>query len=220
MKDRLDLIVCAAIAYIGPKAWLDLVFGGGGTLADNGVSSLKYFTVLSNLFAAFACVVYLIDRFSRRGERRARTSTAAQRLKFAGAVAVMLTFLVVVTFLGPLYTYKAMFKGGNLHLHLTVPLLSFLDVCFLDDRMDLDIKSTFLAVIPPAVYGIAYRANIFINGRGEWPDTNDWYSFAMWGKGVMMVILVVLALITWLMAVGMLILHNWQAADDLRVHRR
>ena len=31
------------------------------------------------------------------------------------------------------------------------------------------------------IYGAGYLGNILLNGVGEWPDTNDWYSFMMWG---------------------------------------
>ncbi len=46
-KIRKTLNILLAIAVFG--AWGHMVFSGGGTLADSGLSSLKYFTVLSNL---------------------------------------------------------------------------------------------------------------------------------------------------------------------------
>ena len=61
----------------------------------------------------------------------------------------------------------------------------------------------FIAVIAPLVYGIAYLANILINGMGEWPDTNDWYLFFAWGYPAGMIIYAVIVTVTWLLAFGM-----------------
>ena len=52
-----------------------------------------------------------------------------------------------------------------------------------------------------ALYGIAYCANILINGVGTFPNTNDWYGFTMWGVQFMPVVLLVMLLATWLFAV-------------------
>ena len=63
-KFRKALNVVLAIAVFG--AWGQMVFSGEGTLASTGLSSLKYFTVLSNLLMAAAsivcrmCVVFMI----------------------------------------------------------------------------------------------------------------------------------------------------------------
>ena len=48
--------------------------------------------------------------------------------------------------------------------------------------------------------GVVYIINILINGRGEWPNTNDWYMFFRWGFPVGITIYVVIAIVTWLLA--------------------
>ena len=166
-KFRKALNVVLAIAVFG--AWGQMVFSGEGTLASTGLSSLKYFTVLSNLLEGFACLYWLAGKGAK-----------GERLKFVATVAVSITFLVVMTFLGPLYGYPAMFHGGNLWLHLIVPVGAILEQLFLS-KGPFGLKDVLFAALPVLFYGAGYLGNILMNGVGEWPDTNDWYSFMMWG---------------------------------------
>ena len=166
-KFRKALNVLLAIAVFG--AWGRMVVSGEGTLASTGLSSLKYFTVLSNLLEGFACLYWLAGKVAK-----------GERLKFVATVAVSITFLVVMTFLGPLYGYPFMFEGANLWLHLLVPVGAILEQIFLS-KGTFDRKDMLFAALPVLFYGAGYLGNILMNGVGEWPDTNDWYSFMMWG---------------------------------------
>lgn len=166
-KIRKGLNALLAIAVFG--AWGQMVVSGEGTLASTGLSSLKYFTVLSNLLEGFACLYWLAGKGSK-----------GERLKFVSTVAVSITFLVVMTFLGPLYGYPFLFEGANLWLHLIVPVGAILEQIFLSDG-SFGRKDILLSAAPVLIYGAGYLANILLNGVGEWPDTNDWYSFMMWG---------------------------------------
>ena len=166
-KFRKALNVLLAIAVFG--AWGRMVVSGEGTLASTGLSSLKYFTVLSNLLEGFACLYWLAGKGAK-----------GERLKFVATVAVSITFLVVMTFLGPLYGYPFMFEGANLWLHLLVPVGAILEQIFLS-KGTFDRKDMLFAALPVLFYGAGYLGNILMNGVGEWPDTNDWYSFMMWG---------------------------------------
>ena len=159
--------VLLAIAVFG--AWGRMLVSGEGTLASTGLSSLKYFTVLSNLLEGFACLYWLAGKGAK-----------GERLKFVATVAVSITFLVVMTFLGPLYGYPFMFEGANLWFHLLVPVGAILEQVFLS-KGPFGRKDVLFAALPVLFYGAGYLCNILMNGVGEWPDTNDWYSFMMWG---------------------------------------
>ena len=59
-------------------------------------------------------------------------------------------------------------------------------------------RQTFFAMIPPALYGVAYLANCLVNGVGSWDTVrNDWYSFLEWGYAVGVLIFVVVCLLAW-----------------------
>ena len=132
---------------------------------------------------------------------------AVEVLKYAATVSVGITFLTVVVFLGPLYGYPEMFAGPNLWLHLIVPVAALAEN-FLLCKTAFSARDNVLALVPVLIYGTGYILNNVINGIGEWPDTNDWYSFLMWGYPVGVVIFVVICLVGW--AIGRSI-RKWGA---------
>lgn len=180
-------------------SWLGVFFFGSGSLIQNGFGSLRYFTMLSNLFAGFTAIAWLVS--TGRSED-GRASERVERIKYIAAASVGLTCAVVLFFLGPLYGYPAMFAGYNLPFHLIVPVIAILEIIFLSDAAYTR-RDNLLAVIPPLIYGIVYLANILINGIGEWPDTNDWYFFFYWGYPVGMLIYAVILTATWLIGLLM-----------------
>ena len=66
-RTTLRVIVNIGIAAVVIVCWVAMVFGSGGSLADTGLRSLKYFTVLSNFLAAIAAIVWLCAGRTRGG---------------------------------------------------------------------------------------------------------------------------------------------------------
>ena len=168
----------------------------------NGINSLKYFTVLSNLLEGAASVIWLIS--TRKNDK---ASERAELLKYIAAAAVGLTCATVLVFLGPLYGYPAMFAGGSLYMHLLTPVVAIAEIIFLSDYKYTR-KDNRLVVLSPLIYGVFYLGNNLINGIGEWPDTNDWYFFLAWGYPVGIFIFVIICIVTWLLGLAMRKLHN------------
>ncbi len=168
--------------------WLRMVFVFSGTaLTTKGLGSLKYFTVLSNLFEGIACLIWLYS--------------GNERIKYAAAVSVTLTFVVVITFLGPLFGYLAMFRGVSFWMHLIVPIGALLEILFWN-RETFNKKDNLLAVLPMGLYGLYYMANNIINGIGQWPKTNDWYGFLRWGYPIGFMFYFVILLVTFLIGLA------------------
>ena len=127
------------------------------------------------------------------------------------ATAVGLTFLVVVVFLGPTSPsgYLSMFVGANFFMHLITPLIAMIDMMFFYETAEtFNIKQSLLAVIPMIMYGIFYLGNLIVNGIGTYPNTNDWYGFAQWGMQYTYLIFVIVAFVTWLIALVIRAIHN------------
>ncbi len=198
---RIRRIVNTFIAAAVAGSWLAMALYGKGSLAENGLGNLKYFTVQSNLLEGAVSVLWLLVSGSGSAwEQR------AERLKYIAAAAVGLTFAVVIGFLGPLYGYRAMFTGANLFFHMIIPLVSMAEIMFLSDAL-FTTKDNNYTVIPPLVYGTAYLINNLINGTGEWPDTNDWYAFLAWGYPAGIAIFAVICAVTWLLGFLMRKIH-------------
>lgn len=184
----------------------------GGLLSSSGWENFKYFTVLSNVFCGIVAGVFLVTQALCMSGKDGPTVVLGREAlangtkgpeyplwlllaKLAAAAAVTVTFLVVACFFGPLYTYPVLYKGSNLWFHLIIPLLGMIEFCLLEG--EIPFHMTFLTGAPALVYGCFYLGNILINGKGDWPDTNDWYGFMNWGFGVAMVIFAVIVLTSW-----------------------
>ena len=215
-KLRKYVNIFLVIAVLG--SWIAIFVSASGTLMQNGLNSMKYFTVLSNLLEGFASVVWLVSsgrngKASSNGNgrtssnRTGKASSQAELLKYIAAAAVGLTCVVVLAFLGPLYGYPAMFEGGSLFMHLLTPLVAIAEIIFLSDA-EYTRRDNRLVMLSPLVYGAFYLGNNIINGIGEWPDTNDWYLFLTWGYPVGILIFAVICVVTWLLGFAMRKLHR------------
>ena len=194
-------------------SWIAVFFYGSGSLLQNGFGSLRYFTMLSNLFVGFVAIAWLItagkagkaidaakEGKAEKASDAVKEGEAGRRielLKYVSAASVGLTFATVLFFLGPIYGYSEMFGGANFVMHFVTPVAAMTEIIFLTDT-PFTRKDNLMVIIPPLLYGIGYLANILINGIGEFPDTNDWYFFFAWGYGIGAVIYFVLMLVTWL----------------------
>ncbi len=106
------------------------------------------------------------------------------RTALMAAAAVGLTFVIIAFFLAPMYPSLNLYEGGNFWFHLIVPLTGMVEFVLLKNDSKIPLKYATISAVLSFVYGIYYLGNILINGKGEWPDTNDWYGFLNWGYPV------------------------------------
>lgn len=193
MKKTIRIVLNAVIALTVIGVWiLSFFFWRDSALGGSGWEDLKYFTVESNLFVGVVALAWLLS--CAFGRQRARWLTV---MKYISTAAVFVTFSVVVIFLGPLYGYGRMYYGANFFFHLLIPLLAIAEFILFEES-DLSFRESFLAMIPPSVYGVGYLTNCLVNGVGSWETVrNDWYSFLEWGYAVGAAIFVVICLIAW-----------------------
>ena len=184
---------------------ISVIFPQENRLPSKGLMGLRYFTTLSNFFAGAVALIVLI--YLIRNKEKIGLPVALARLKLMSAAAVMVTFLVVIAFLGPVYGFEKLYAGSNFFYHLVIPLAALVDYCFAEKIEKNPFRDTLFAAIPVLLYGTVYLSNIAINGVGVWPDTNDWYGFTTWGIPMSFVIFGMITLISWIMAVIMRWVH-------------
>lgn len=180
MKKTIRIILNAFLAVMVIIQWVILSTGmPGSTFMSGGFRTLRYFTVLSNLLEAAACVMWILKK--------------DEKLKYIAAVSVGLTFTVVMAFLGPLFGYPMMFRGPSLWMHGIVPLAAMAEfiIC---NRDKITVRDNLWAVFPMLIYGICYLGNIIINGI----PGNDWYGFMLWGYPGGAAALVIIVFVTYL----------------------
>jgi len=194
-KDFIRVIVNSVLAIAVFTVWiLSFFFWRDSTLGGSGWSDLKYFTVQSNLLVGVVAVLWLVFRLAKGKGGVPRWLTL---LKYLSTVAVSVTFLVVLTFLGPLYGYGRMYYGANLFFHLLVPLFAMGEYALLEEG-EISFRMSFFAALPPFLYGIGYLTNCLVNGIGSWDTVrHDWYSFLEWGYPVGIAMFLLLCAVAW-----------------------
>ena len=191
---RRSLAMNTAIVVLTAFAWSQMMFGWGwehAPLSGLGLSTLKYFTIQSNLLSAVvsaACVAFYLRNDGQP------LPDWLHGMRLVATTAVMLTFLTVEAFLAPvMYGYPSMHAGANLWFHLVLPLMAAVGFYVFEADRPLSPRWVFAALIPVALYGVGYAANILINGVGTPGHTNDWYGFAQWGLARIPLVFAVMA---------------------------
>ena len=200
LSTRNALAIAAQVLVAALTAYAISIFftsGGEGNMQVAGWRAFRYFTIDSNVLAALAglvCIPYEI-RALKTGEET--LPHWALILYYVGAVAVSVTMMVTVAFLGPIYGYPAMFVGVNFFLHGLNPILCILTVMFLL-RGPIRLREAWLCVIPVVVYGAVYFVQVVVIGyeNGGWPD---FYAFNV--NGMWYLALIIIGLLAFLLGV-------------------
>ena len=196
----ISVAINLVIAVGSVAAWLSIMLGRGDdrTLALRGWRSLKYYTVLSNLFSAGVSAAYLLFCLLPG----AAPTKVLLTLKLAAASVVMITFLVTATLLGPTMGWKLMYQGGNFWLHLVLPLLAAADVCLFAPVGDLPVAYTVAPVAFTAIYAVGYLRPVLRYGGERDGHVYDFYHFLRWGQEKIWYVAVFMLLATWLIALA------------------
>lgn len=194
-----SILLNIAIAIISVLAWISVVQGRGDdrSLMAHGLRSLKYYTVLSNLFSGPVSTLHVADVLLSHGS----PASWILVLKLAAASVVMVTFLTVMLFLGPTMGWEYMFKAGNFWLHLALPLAAAADVCLFVPVGELPFLATLAPVAFTAAYGVFYLGRILRYGVERDGVVYDFYGFLRWGKDKIGIVVAVMLTATWLIAV-------------------
>ena len=131
-----------------------------------GTKCFRFFTILSNRFCAVSALLLVLS-----------SSYWAWLLKYVGTVAVTVTLLTVILFLGPNMGYKQLLSGKDLYLHLCGPLLAIASFCFMERRYDFSFPLSLLGILPVIIYGTVYLFEVVI-----WKNWEDFYGYNRDGK--------------------------------------
>ena len=192
-----------AVTFMVVLGWVMMLKGTeSGNLAEASFKSLKFFTVLSNIFAALASLIYGVTMLLIMAGAVKEMPKWIFVLRFMSVVAVAITFLTVMVFLGPTTGFGKMFKGSNLWFHMVVPITAILGFIFFDHASSLKFIETLFAVIPAFLYATFYLMNIIKNGKGDEEHPNDWYGFLNWGPGFGALIALIILTASWGMGIA------------------
>ena len=146
---------------------------------ESGVGTLRMFTTLSNIVAAFAasmCLPFQIDGLRRD---RYKLPSWIVIVMYIGAVGVFLTFSIAITLISSFQGFsKTMLEGSNLFLHSINPILiTALFVLVVSDSK-IKFSYSFFPMIPIVIYMFIYFLMVFI--LKEWRDVYKTDDFIPW----------------------------------------
>lgn len=181
-------------------------FGNDGEYHIDPLGRFRLFTTDSNILCAVTSLIAAVAELRILTGKADKLPFAVQVMKYIGTTAVMLTFTVVVTFLGPTMGYiEMLFVGTSIYMHLLGPILAFVSFVFLEEGNALKKRIIPLGGASVFVYGIYYLVRfVFIE-----PVGSGWYDFYGFNIGGFWYIsFVVLNLVGVGLAALLRLLHN------------
>lgn len=155
----LDMLILTVMMFYRDGKWS----------VENGTNALKYYTFLSNVFCALTALgMVIFPNF-----------LPAWILKYTGTVAVTITFLTVLFFLGPVLGYKRVLTGRDFVMHLVNPILALVSLCVFE-RNEMPFYVTVFGLLQMILYGLLYGYKVmFAKGKKGW---DDFYGFNKGGR--------------------------------------
>ena len=187
----LGIVICSlVILFTFVTLTLNLINYYQHKSPESGIGTLRMFTTISNIVAAFAasmCLPFQID-----GLRRDRYNLPSWIviIMYIGAVGTFLTFFIAITLISAFQGFdKTMLIGTNLFMHTINPLLITTAFIFLTSESHIKFSRSFIPLIPVVLYMILYFVMVFV--LGEWRDHYRTNEYMPWP--VTLLILVVIS---------------------------
>ena len=146
--------------------------------------ALRYFTMLSNLYCAFASLALLICTLA------GKIPGAVRMLKYSSTCAVAITFLTVVLFLCPVSgKWKELLSGYDFFLHLICPVIAIVSYCFFEKRPTA-FYTVIYGTIPTAIYAVLYLFKVRLAApEKRWEDFYGFNRGKLWPLSIITVVL-------------------------------
>ncbi len=172
----------------------------GQWVPERGKFALRFFTTLSNILCAAACLLTALAMNAGGVPEWIWT------LKYIGTAAVTVTMLTVLLFLAPSFgkgALKVLLSGTDLFMHLITPLLALVSFCVFEKR-GMTFCQSLWGMLPVVLYGPVYLYKIlFALPEKRW---DDFYGFNKQGKWPVAFAGMVLG--TFLICMGIRLLQN------------
>ena len=172
----------------------------GQWVPERGKFALRFFTTLSNMLCAAACLLTAL------AINAGGIPEWIWMLKYIGTAAVTVTMLTVLFFLAPSFgkgALKVLLSGTDLFMHLITPLLALVSFCVFEKR-GMTFCQSLWGMLPVVLYGPVYLYKIlFALPEKRW---DDFYGFNKQGKWPIAFAGMVLG--TFLICIGIMALQN------------
>lgn len=172
----------------------------GQWVPERGKFALRFFTTLSNMLCAAACLLTAL------AINAGGIPEWIWMLKYIGTAAVTVTMLTVLFFLAPTFgkgALKVLLSGTDLFMHLITPLLALVSFCVFEKR-GMSFGQSLWGMLPVVLYGPVYLYKIlYALPEKRW---DDFYGFNKQGKWPIAFAGMVIG--TFLICMGIMALQN------------
>ena len=173
------------VTFVALSLSLSDFFNSGSSEA--GMGTLKMFTTISNIIAAFSsamCLPFQIDGLRRD---RYRLPSWIVIVMYVGAVGVFLTFFTAATIISIYQGFvKTMFTKSSLFMHTINPILiTILFVLVVSDTR-IKFSRSFISIIPVVIYMFIYFIMVFV--LHVWKDHYKTNAFMPWPISLLLMI--------------------------------
>lgn len=148
-------------------------------------STFCFFTTDSNLLCAASCMAAVPSLIRGLREGTILLPHWLVLFRYAGTVAVTVTFLTVMFFLGPTQGYRKLLSGHGFWLHLACPLLGILSLVLFEKTSPVRLAETLWGFLPTFLYSIVYLYNVILRKPPRW---QDFYGYNRNGKWYLSII--------------------------------
>ena len=173
------VICCLVIAVTFTAVTLSLTDYFESGSSEAGLGTLKMFTTLSNIIAAFSaamCLPFQIDGLRRD---RYKLPSWIVVVMYIGAVGVFLTFFSAITIITAYQGFvEAMLSRSSLFLHTISPILITLLFVLVISDTRINFFHSLISLIPVAIYIIVYFIMVFV--LKQWKDHYKTNAFFPW----------------------------------------
>ena len=171
------IVICSlviAVTFVAVALSLSDYFDSGSSEA--GIGTLKMFTTISNIIAAFAaamCLPFQIDGLRRD---RYKLPSWIVIVMYIGAVGVFITFFTAVTIITGYQGFvKAMLTRSNLFMHTINPILIIILFVLVISDTHIKFSYSFISLMPVILYMLFYFIMVFITHIwNDYYHTNDY----------------------------------------------
>lgn len=182
------IVICSLVivlTFVAVALSLTDFFETGSSEA--GMGTLKMFTTLSNIAAAFSaamCLPFQIDGLRRD---RYRLPSWIVVVMYVGTVGVFLTFFSAITIISIYQGFvKTMFSRSSLFLHTINPILITVLFVLIISDMHIKFSHSFISMIPIVIYMIVYFIMVFV--AKVWKDHYHTNSVMPWPLSLLLMI--------------------------------
>ena len=181
------IVICSLVILLTFVALtLNLVDYYNSESPESGVGTLRMFTTLSNVIAAFSASMCLPFQIDGLRKDRYKLPSWIVTLMYVGAVGVFLTFFVAITIISIYQGFaKTMFSNSNLFMHTINPILITLLFVLVISDSHIKFSHSFISVTPVLIYMLLYFIMVFVTKT--WRDHYHTNDFIPWPVSLLLI---------------------------------